>query len=397
MTKPSQSSINPTIHVSSTLSPSGDRLPSVGSAQLVLAALVAVVLFSTAGFSQASTNLISVAAITPSDAWVVGYRNAINRNGRFLYDPLARHWDGTKWAVSDVSLPAGHCSTLSAVAAVASNDVWAVGGPNFNCENRGDIAALIEHWDGSEWLTVSSPTPANKVLTGVAAIASNDVWAVGYFGTVLTTYTLAEHWDGSQWNVIPSPNEKGQKTYFNAVTAIAPNDVWAVGAYLKPPRNLWAPLAEHWDGVSWKIVQIPVIGNNFSILYGVASAGGDEVWAVGDSDTLILWDGAKWNSVQYSNSENLFGVFSFPNGEAWTVGNQDLGHGFFSTYTEQWDGSAWNVVPSPNLPFTDGLGSVSGTGPTDVWAVGGYALQSGITGGFLEHWDGAVWTIVPSP
>jgi hypothetical protein len=38
---------------------------------------------------------------------------------------------------------------------VASNDVWAVGGES----NNGGV--LIEHWNGTNWSEVSSPTLPN--------------------------------------------------------------------------------------------------------------------------------------------------------------------------------------------------------------------------------------------
>ena len=60
--------------------------------------------------------------------------------------------------------------TLHGVAAVTSNDVWAVG-------DRA-AAALTEHWNGSTWSIVPSPTISGS-LHGVAAVAANDVWAVG--------------------------------------------------------------------------------------------------------------------------------------------------------------------------------------------------------------------------
>ena len=74
-----------------------------------------------------------------------------------------------------------------------------------------------------------------------------------------------------------------------------------------------------------------------------------------------------------------------------------------STLTEHWNGSSWNVVPSPNpLPSTKGnnfLTGVTSLAGNDVWAVGS---TLDFTLGELEqtmilHWDGAVWTVAASP
>jgi hypothetical protein len=42
--------------------------------------------------------------------------------------------------------------------------------------------ALIEHWNGATWSVISHPDDslAESEIVGMAAIASNDVWAVGY-------------------------------------------------------------------------------------------------------------------------------------------------------------------------------------------------------------------------
>jgi hypothetical protein len=89
-------------------------------------------------------------------------------------------------------------NTLRSVAAVSSNDVWAVG------------YGLIEHWNGSNWSLVPSAPGGNPAdLRGVTTVASNDVWAVGRRQETTTQgyqKTLVEHWDGSAWTVVPSPN-----------------------------------------------------------------------------------------------------------------------------------------------------------------------------------------------
>jgi hypothetical protein len=41
---------------------------------------------------------------------------------------------------------------------------------------------------------------------GVAAVSSNDVWAVGVTSNGGLSATLVEHWNGTSWTVIPSPN-----------------------------------------------------------------------------------------------------------------------------------------------------------------------------------------------
>jgi len=52
---------------------------------------------------------------------------------------------------------------------------------------------LIEHWNGAQWSIVQSQGTGG--LSGVAAIASNDVWAVGAISGN-NIQALTEHWSG---------------------------------------------------------------------------------------------------------------------------------------------------------------------------------------------------------
>ena len=73
---------------------------------------------------------------------------------------------------------------------------------------------------------VSSPFISNSSLSGTAAIADNDIWAVGRIAgaTLSNEITLAEHFNGASWGVIPPPNFQGSE--LDAVDGVASNDVW---------------------------------------------------------------------------------------------------------------------------------------------------------------------------
>src|SRR5437762_3576748 len=71
------------------------------------------------------------------------------------------------------------------------------------------VRTLIEHWDGIAWSVVPSPNVSglDRTLTGVAAVSANDVWAVGYYHNAnYVVQTLIEHWNGSAWSIVPSSN-----------------------------------------------------------------------------------------------------------------------------------------------------------------------------------------------
>ena len=144
---------------------------------------------------------------------------------------LTLQWDGTSW--NYVTSPApGTVSTFFKIAAIASNDIWSVGGyvPSgtlYHC--------LTEHWDGSAWTQVSCPNvTGTNSLRGVAAVASNAVWATGYGGT----HTLTDYWDGSSWSIKPSPNQGSGINYLYGVSVnpggslLGGYTAWSVGYYV---------------------------------------------------------------------------------------------------------------------------------------------------------------------
>jgi len=163
--------------------------------------------------------LSAVTAISPSDIWAVGYYY----NGGS--HTLVEHWNGTSWNIVP-SFDYGGISGLSAVTAISSNDVWAVGNSNGT--------TLVEHWDGTSWNLVSSPSPGSyyNALSAVTAISPSDVWAVGSSANSNSSFsTLVEHWNGTSWSIVSSPSPGSIYNGLGGITAISPSDVWAVGQY----------------------------------------------------------------------------------------------------------------------------------------------------------------------
>lgn len=231
--------------------------------------------------------LFGVAAIDSNDVWAVGAHGILGIDAR----QLIQHWDGFEWKLATTPLLATS-SELLATSAVAADDVWAVGGYNSGGQ------ALIEHWNGTNWTVVSHPNPGGfNRFYGVAAISSQNVWAVGQVDDGGLSGTLVEHWDGASWSVVPSPNIPNQHNKLNAVTAVpgSPNELWAVG------QAGPTALILHWDGTQWNIVPSPSAGP-VPILTGVVAVSSDDVWAVGwtsaGSGPITLtehWDGSSWS------------------------------------------------------------------------------------------------------
>ncbi len=346
--------------------------------------------------------LFGVAARADNDAWVVGSYGGPHSN---IY---TEHWDGKAWRLNDSSAPGGN-NGLNSVAMVSSNDVWAVG-------VVGDpFLSLIEHWDGSRWFRVTSPNPPPRVeaeLRGVASVAPDNIWAVGSYpifsGTIGIMQTLIEHWDGSNWHIIPSPSPGPDNNELYSVVVVSSTDVWAAGyQYGSGPYLFEEPLVLHWDGTSWRAVSTPLLPNG-GILHSISAVSSTDVWAVGSYDNsshiytslTMHWNGSGWQIVPSPNPTSsggeIEGVYAIASNDVWAVGGGGLNS---PTAAMHWDGSSWQLIPSPSPGALNGLWSVVGLAHDNVWAVG-----TSYTGGIgdrpiIEHYGypDACLTPTPSP
>jgi len=283
-----------------------------------------------------------------------------------LLVPAVTQAQGTWTAV-----PSPSTNELHAVTSISANDVWAVG-----------VGPITEHWNGSAWSIVSSPTVANGKLLGVAAASTNDVWAVGDFNNASgVRQTLIEQWNGKKWSVVPSPNVGTQPNELLGVTAVSANDIWAVGdVETVPSANFFQTLTLHWDGTTWSIVPSPSPSND--TLRAVAAVSTSDVWAVGDSGSGTLieqWNGSSWSVVTSPNPSTITNVF---NGvaivsatEIWAVGDFiDNNTGAFQTLIELWNGTSWSIVSSPNPAGMQDFFDAASADPSSgqAWAVGSF-------------------------
>jgi hypothetical protein len=171
---------------------------------------------------------------------------------------------------------------------------------------------------------------------------------------------------------------------------------------------------------SWSIVSSPNVDPtlNDNELNDVTAISSSNVWAVGrysnaespgpESTLVEHWNGTSWNVVPTPNatdsvdgvSENrgnrLNAVTAISGSNIWAVG----AHGTFTddpvsseTLVEHWNGTAWKIVESPN-PDTSGneLNAIVALSASNIWAVGSYVDSStGAERPLGIHWNGTAW------
>ena len=337
--------------------------------------------------------LYSVAAISTNDAWAAG----LGASGSLIV-----HWDGSAWSQS-LAGP----GYFESVAASSARDVWAVGGTNWFSPTQ----TLAEHWNGTSWTRVTSPSPAGGgLLDGVAVTSPRNAWAVGEAGPgpgiPSATTPLIEHWNGKTWTIqgYQAPAGGG---HFAAVAATSPTNAWAVGSTgLSSEGTGQQTLIEHWNGTVWARVPSPnVPGSTASFLDAVTAVSAGNAWAVGYATVggrytalTMHWNGRRWTLAPGNTpggDASLLGVtFSWTN-NIWAVGITNptrCGNGGpqCQTLVEHWNGVRWKVVPSPDPPsgYLNVLWGISAVSRTDIWAVGSTDYGSTL----IVHWNGTSWS-----
>ena len=227
----------------------------------------------------------------------------------------------------------------------------------------------------------------------------------------LTSRAMVGHVTGRSvvpgaWSIDPTPNASTQNDLAGDSCATASFCV-AVGTdYAGPYRRT---MIEQWNGTAWAVVTSPdTSSTQANALYAVSCPTTTFCMAVGSvvasgvRRTLVeQWDGTAWSivpspDVTTSSGNDLADVSCTSSTSCVAVGEVYSSPG--SALAMTWNGIAWSLS-SPARPgsasssFFDG---VSCTSAAFCVAVGG-AYGPSPTATLTETWNGSGWAIVPSP
>ncbi len=304
---------------------------------------------------ELSNWLSGVTALSAAEAWAVGGSGDPVATVEVLFE----RWDGTAWTAEEGPSPGSQANELRAVDAVGPNDVWAAGRTASGFGDR----PLVLHFDGTEWLEVELPTEVTGVLNGVAAIAADDVWVVGFTGDpdLSLEKSLILHWDGQLWAVVEAGRAVGSgRSALRDVEAVAPDDLWAVG-YLHNE-----PLIVHFDGVAWSRSETEVSGTANAIEPLTLT----DAWAVGAP--IQRFDGTTWTEIAgVRPGGELLGVASVTPSDVWAVGLVAAAkEGVSRALVLRFDGRRWTAVDGQGIPGSEALTGIDALPDGTVLAVG---------------------------
>ncbi len=356
--------------------------------------------------SPTSLLLLGLWGTGPENVFAVGIQGTVLR------------WDGAQWA--SMSVPTGE--NLFAVFGKSGGEVLAVGdngamvlfnGATWNLlpqtasgENLRAVHAAPQGsfgaagWDGTilrreldgNW-RVGTTSPLLFDLTRLSG-GGDVVFAVGAGGAVLRDA-------GSGWLPLPLASkrplygvtdDRGELVAVGEAGTILRYDGlgWQNESHLAQwlLRSIWMDgtgagfivgeqgIILRRDGVSspWREMPPPV-ERFFRHVWGL---GPDQVYVVGDSGTVMTWNGNRWKIMATPTDSLLRRV--------WGSGPRDLFAVGVGGTILRFDGVRWYPMESPT---TKDLRTVWGTGPTEVYAAG--------EEGTLLQFDGARWTAMESP
>jgi hypothetical protein len=324
---------------------------------------------------------------------------------------LGERWNGTSWQQVAMAQPPTQHALLQGVADLGSNDAWAVGftgdvAPGTSSPSGG----LVEHWDGTRWMIARTPGSSAETLTAVAGTGPNDVWVAGSMNLGAPPpagdNTFFEHFNGTSWQTVPGPpgNFSEDPVEVTALAALSPTDVWAMGT--QNPEVTGEPgglnMAAHWDGTAWTIVPTPNLGNTVSqtdVPTGVTAISANDVWASGVEFTGCLAASARGGSKLAAGGRRSVlplalrlrpgGLRRLPRATGQCL----------VPYVLHWDGTTWSLIKTPDPgAFGSALEGITALSATDIWAVG--QTQSAAKGPvqtLTEQFNGTSWNVVPSP
>jgi hypothetical protein len=224
------------------------------------------------------------------------------------------------------------------------------------------VAGLLAQAAGSSG--AEAATTGQVVLAGASCSSADACMAVGTLlkGTPVSAgFPLAESWNGKTWRIKATPNpRRSTNSNLYAVSCISVKTCMAVGSYEDAAAPTGTPFTEVWNGKTWTIRAAPSPGGDNSSLIGVSCISARYCVAVGF--TII--------------------------------------GGHNNAYSEVWNGRAWRIKPTarPSGTTYSDLGAVSCRSARFCMAVGDYQVHNSSKSRTLaEEWNGRAWAIKATP
>jgi len=297
------------------------------------------------------------------------------------------------WRIVATLGPPGGGSQVMSVAAVSATDAWLAGG---SCANPcGSPAFVFRHWNGRSWHQLPAPSGVfspSAPLTSAVVGASPGASAWAFAGISATSdYTVALRWTGARWAKYRFPNW----SQINATAVFSRTNAWAFGEEIIPK---FRPYVARYNGRHWRTVSVPVLPQDASALSPVdiwavgpttrSLAKPARVYA------LMHWTGRAWRTIGFPKLRLPSGaavsgthVVALSSQDVWVDALLGKGMGAYpGAVLLHWNGKRWNRVRVPYATFS--LTNLTQDGHGGLWisATGASGAVS-----YLYHYRGGHW------
>ncbi len=259
---------------------------------------------------------------------------------------LLAHFDGARWTPFALGSKYSY-RDFRALIGFSPTDVFA-----------GNSYGDLLHYDGETWTEIDGPN--ESLFRGLWGTTADNLYAL-YRSQLM-------HFDGEEWSTVDTglPTDIG----WTAISGSGSAHVVLVGLDGDVPR---APRFAHFDGVDWVEHKVPAT----DWLVDVWSAGPSATFAIGQSGSILRFDGHDLTSMQGTNSQPLHSIWGTSATEVFVSGHGTI---------RRFDGKTWSSMVSPSSPETDSPQPIR-----SVFGFGGNRLFA--SGNGLHFFDGESWEV----
>lgn len=221
------------------------------------------------------------------------------------------------------------------------------------------------------------------------------------------------------WSIQPSPDPVGATSaWLSSVSCPSEQACQAVGGSVSgspPPGTGQVGLAEGWDGTQWTIEPVADPGSSDTVLNAVSCTTSTSCTAVGYTvdpfpgsvrSLAETWNGTSWQVVPTpqpaKSSWTVLEAISCPNASGCVAVGGQIGPSVDSQEAPMamiWAGGKWRLLSATNPHAENGseLESVSCITLGSCQAVAGYTFADVGEGIFAEGWNGRHWALEQQP
>jgi hypothetical protein len=257
----------------------------------------------------------------------------------------------------------------------------------------------------------AAPPPAARELLGVSCVTARNCLAVGVDDNALKGAggPLAETWNGATWRTVSVKLPRGATTgILDGVSCVSAARCVAVGSSYDKGSGKEFALAGAWDGTAWTLAQLPAPGGANASLSGVSCTSAASCVAVGSyasggpaAPLAEIWDGRRWTQTRPPASGGglaINGLDAVSCASPARCVAVSVPLGPPVAVIESWNGKAWSMMKGSALPGDIGAEQTGVSCPSAGSCVAvGFGMYATATASLSEIWNGTSWGDVTVP